>query len=370
MTATMTRTRAPRYFKLAAALGAMARRENNEHLEVLGECNARARQEGLDPMGGMVPWFALGSAPVTLDEVARGTRANVSTVQDIVSPTVPGPFAALLRNLSTIGRAGATFLDLPGHKANIVQQTGTGGATWVAENPGSDSSRSNLTAAVVAMAAKTIMSTTAVSRQSIFSAQGGGWDLEAIIRSDLAQAIAIAIDLAGVNGLGASNQPLGILQDTLVSTFALGTNGGTLDRTAASTLEFTVATANADRPNANLAYVTTPAARKKARLTQDFSGSSVPMWHDDNTVLSYPAFASQQMPSNLTKGTSTTVCSAWIFGAFEQLIVASFGGGIDVVVDPYVLKLQNMVDVTVRAFVDVGDARPSAFQKILDCITT
>jgi HK97 family phage major capsid protein len=343
-------------FSIGDCLYAAATGRTNESFEAASLHTLTARAAGLDPQGVLIPWPAL-------------TRTGLTTT-NIAAPEEPAGFVPVLRNLSVLGRAGATFRALPGHKASVVQQTGTATAVWVGENPGSDVSRSNLTVAPVSLAFKTIQATTMVSRQSIFSAMGGGFDLEQIIQNDIAACIAVAIDLAGANGSGSSNQPLGILQDTAVGTVAFGTNGAALDRTFASTLEKNVASANADQPGASLAFVTTPGVRFKSRTALDLGAGSGPLWHDDNTLIGLPALSSNQLPSTLTKGTSTTVCSALIFGAWEQLLVGLFGGGFDVVVDPYTLKNQNMLDITVRAFVDIANRRPTAFQVVKDALAT
>lgn len=328
----------------------------NESFEAVVDYTARMRAAGLDPIGHCIPWAVLTE------------RTGLATT-DIAAPVQPDEFAPLLRNLSVLGRAGATFHPLAGHRAAVPRQDGTATVAWVGENPGSDVSRSNMTTSLVNLAFKTAQATTAVSRQAVFSAQGGSFDLDTIIRNDLGAAIAIAIDLAGANGLGASNQPLGVLQDTAVATLSLGSNGAVFDRIAATKLEKAVADANADASD-SLAFVATPAVRAKARNTPDFTGGSEPLWRNDGTVIGYKALSTNQLPPNLTKGTSTTVCSAIIFGAWEHLLIGVFGGGLDVQVDPYTLKNQNLLDITVRAYVDVANRRPLAFEKVVDAVTT
>lgn len=309
---------------------------------------------------------------LSLEGLAQ-SRANVDSVTNTTGGpfkfTNAGDFISILRNKIVTARAGATYVTGLTGPVSYPAQNGTATASWVSENPGADLARTNMTTTTsVALAFKTVQAATAVSRQLLFSAASGNFDAEQIIRQDLARVIAVAIDLGALNGSGTSGQPLGVLQNTAVSTYAFGTSGATVAGLDAATIEYNVAANNADdRP---LAWITTPAARKKMRVTQAFTGAGDPVWQRDNTVHGMPAFATNQVPANYTKGTSTGICSGLVFGAFEDLIIGSFGPGVYVTVDPFSMKLQNMIDITVTAFVDVALARAASFQVAKDVLTT
>jgi predicted phage gp36 major capsid-like protein len=51
-----------------------------------------------------------------------------------------------------------------------------------------------------------------------------------------------------------------------------------------------------------------------------------------------------------------------VFGDWSQVILAEFGSGVDVVVDPYTLALTGLIRVHVARFVDVR--HDAAFCKI------
>ena len=53
-----------------------------------------------------------------------------------------------------------------------------------------------------------------------------------------------------------------------------------------------------------------------------------------------------------------------VLGDFSQLILAEFGSGVDVVVDPYSLALTGLIRVHVAHLVDVGIRHGAAFCKI------
>lgn len=332
--------------------------------------------------------FSAGKGGILIPFVTPHGRANVdsatSTTGGAFKFTQGGDFIDLLRNATSVMRAGAKVI--PGLTGPVAfpKQTGAATGTWVAENPGSDMARSAPAFTTVSLAFKTIQSAVAVSRQALFTAAGGNYDLEQIIREDLARVIALAIDLGALNGSG-TGQPLGILQDTSVGAAGtLGTNGGTIAWTNVVDLETTVGAANAV---GRMSYLTNSKQRGRARniAVLAATNSGIPVWQGspsfpdagggtsfppggDGIVNGYPAFVSNQVPSNLTKGTATTICSAWVFGAFEQILVGMFGAGFEVLVDPYTLKLQNMIDLTAWNFVDVADRYPVAFSTLKDAL--
>jgi HK97 family phage major capsid protein len=283
--------------------------------------------------------------------------------------TAAGDFIELLRNRLVLGRAGATFISGLTGPVTFPAQLAAGSGSWIGENPGSDTSDTNLTMTTVSLAFKTLMSTTSVSRQALFSAASGNYDLEAIIRADLAAVIALAVDLAGINGLGSSNQPKGVLQNTSIGSVTIGANGGTAAWGNIVDLETAIATANADQLG-GLGYVSNPAQRGKLKkkAVLDNSAAGITVWQGgiEGQLNSYPAFASQQVPANLTKGTSTTVCSAIIFGAWSQLLIGQFGNGFEVLTDPYRLKKQGMIELTAYTFIDVALRYAAAFAAIQD----
>ncbi len=304
----------------------------------------------------------------------RGVDSATTTTGGPFKFTQPGDFISLLRNKSSVLRAGVTVLSGLTGPVTFPKQSGPGSASWRAENPGTDISRVDLTTTTVTLAFKTIQAAMAVSRQALFSAASGNYDLEGIIRSDLAAIMGLAIDLAGLNGLGSSNQPLGLLQDTNVGTApTLGTNGGTIAWGNVVDLETAIGDANADV--GTMSYLTNTKQRGQAKKVAVLgnTASGVPLWTGtpgvmDGVVNGYRAIASNQVPRNLTKGTATTVCSAWVFGVFEHLLMGVFGSGFEMLADPYTLKLQNMVDLTAWSFVDFANRYPVAFATLKDAL--
>jgi HK97 family phage major capsid protein/ATP-dependent Clp endopeptidase proteolytic subunit ClpP len=276
----------------------------------------------------------------------------------------------LLRNKARVIELGATVLS--GLSSDIsfpVQLTGSAGA-WVAENPGSDASESDATFGTKSLSPKTYAATTSFSRKLLAQSS---IDIEAMVRNDLATAHAQALDVAAINGLGSSNQPLGLLKTTGIGDVALGAAGDTPDYASIVDLETAIADANADE--SGMKFLTTPIMRGLLRKTQQFSSTNgVPVWQQLGNslgvgdVLGYPGYVSKNVPSTLVKTTSSD-CHAIIFGYWPGMLIGEWGV-IELIVDPYRLKKQGMIEVTSFQMVDVLLRQPAQFAAIQDARTT
>ena len=87
-----------------------------------------------------------------------------------------------------------------------------------------------------------------------------------------------------------------------------------------------------------------------------------------DSLLGYRYLQSQNVPSDLTKGTGTAL-SALIFGDWSNVIIGEFGG-VDLIVDPYSSSTTGTVSITIIGFVDVGIRHITGFSAIVDMITT
>jgi HK97 family phage major capsid protein len=160
-------------------------------------------------------------------------------------------------------------------------------------------------------------------------------------------------------------QPTGILNTSGIGSVALGTNGATITWAALVALETAIAAANADV--STMAYLTTPGQRGTAKVTPKIAGYPVFLWGDDAKVNGYRAEVSTQVPSTLTKGTAAGICSAWIFGDWSQLILGEWGA-LEILVDPFRLKKQGMIEVTSFQMVGIAVRYAEAFAAIKDAL--
>lgn len=271
-------------------------------------------------------------------------------------------FIELLRNKMALNGLGAQFLT--GLVGNIAIPRATGGATayWVAESGAPTESQQAFDQ--VAMSPKTVGAFTDISRKLLLQSSV---DVEGFVRNDLATVLALAIDLAGINGTGASNQPTGILSTSGIGSVAGGTNGLAPTYQHMIDLETAVAIANADV--GNLSYLTNAKVRGKLKSTQKVAtyGDDF-VWSEDGMVNGYGATVSNQVPSNLTKGTSSGVCSAILFGNFADLIIGQWGA-LDLTVDPYTGSTSGTVRVVALQDVDIAVRHAESFAAMQDALT-
>ena len=77
---------------------------------------------------------------------------------------------------------------------------------------------------------------------------------------------------------------------------------------------------------------------------------------------------SNQLPKNLVKGTSGAICHPIVFGAMSEIIVG-FWAGFEIVVDPFRLKKQGMIEMTSYQLIDVAVRHAAAFAVSLDALS-
>lgn len=278
----------------------------------------------------------------------------------VATELLASSFIDILVNEMVMGRIGATMLnDLQG---NIAIPRATAGSTgyWVAENAGSTESQQAFDQ--VALTPKTVGAFTDYSRRLLIQSSIA---VEAFIRMDIARTIALMIDLAAINGSGSSNQPRGVLNTSGIGSVVGGTNG--LAPTWDNMVDLESQVANANAPSSRLAYLTNTKVRGKLKRTLKFAvNGATEIWQGG--INSTPAFVSNQVPSNLTKGSSSGVCSAIAYGNWSDLLIGMWGG-LDLMVDPYTGAIAGTRRVVALQDVDVSVRYPVSFAAMLDALT-
>ena len=100
------------------------------------------------------------------------------------------------------------------------------------------------------------------------------------------------------------------------------------------------------------------------RKTAKVSSTDSVMILEGNTLANRPVIVSQNVPSNLTKGTGSGL-SAIIYGNLNDVLYASFGG-LEIVVDPHTKLNQGIIRVAAFMEVDVALRHPESFSAIKD----
>lgn len=295
----------------------------------------------------------------------RDLTVGVATAggHTVATDLLASSFIDLLVNQMLLMTLGTTMLrDLNGNVA-IPRQTGGATAYWLAESGAPTESAQAFDQ--VTLSPKTVGAFSDYSRQLLLQSS---LDVEGFVRMDLARTLALAIDLAGIAGSGAANQPRGIINTVGIGSVAGGTNG--LAPAYSHIVDLETAVANPNAAIGNLSYLTNTKVRGKLKKTEMFTGpNGLPVWERGAQPLNgYNAAVSNQVPSNLTKGTSIGVCSAIIFGNFADLLIGLWGG-LDILADPYTGGTAGTVRIVGLQSVDVAARHPESFSAMLDALT-
>ena len=227
----------------------------------------------------------------------------------------------------------------------------------------------------ISMTPKTLGTLSKFSRNMLIQATPG---IEDLVRRDISDGINLGIDLGILNGTGSSGQPTGIMQTSGIGSVAIGTNGGAITVDKLIDLETAIMEDNAGVNADSISYVTNAkvmGAIKKLKTSggeylvnnnlQALGRGATPV-----AVNGYPLAMTNQVPSNLTKGSTSGSCSAVVMGDFSQAILGLYGSGIEITAgedsDDFA---KNLVSVKGVVAFDVDVRHAQSFAAILDVTT-
>lgn len=269
-------------------------------------------------------------------------------------------FIDRLRAALVVRRLGARVLTGLVGNLDLPKLTDSATAGWVAENTAL--TPSNQAFGKVSLTPKHCGAITELSRNML---QQPSIDVENLVRADFAQILAAAVDVAAINGSGAGAEPQGILGTADIGDIAMGANGGALTADKVRDLIGTVDDANAGE--GALSFLTNTKVKTAALKLKDGQGQYLGL----PTVFGgAPSAFSNNVPSNLTKGTSVGVCSPLIYGNWSDLILA-YWSELDILVNPFEATAYAKGNVQIRAFVtmDAAVRHPESFAAIQDLTT-
>ena len=303
-----------RQFSLVKAIRAMANpsdRKAQEEAAFEFECSAEAaRQYGKDAQGIMLP-----------AEVLRTWKQrDINSSDDstlIAEDYRGGDFIDVLRNSSSVMQAGATMLRGLQGSVVIPKKTAASSGAWIATE-GSAAAESEFTSGSVTMSPKVVGAFTDATRLLL---QQSSLDVENLIRDDLTQSIATAIDLGALAGSGSSGQPTGISNTSGINT----TTFAAANPTWAEIVAMESAVANDNALTGSLGYICRPADFGTLKTTEKATGTAQFVVSPDNTMNGYNVVRSNQVTSG-----------DFYFGNFADLLIGMYGG-LDITVDPYAL---------------------------------
>jgi hypothetical protein len=118
-----------------------------------------------------------------------------------------------------------------------------------------------------------------------------------------------------------------------------------------------------------LGFLTNPKARWKLQSTAIESGHPERVWavNVQDLLLGFRAGVTTQVPGTLTKGSASGICSAIIFGNWNELVIANFGI-IDIVVDEKSQAIGNKVRIVLNSFWDSYLSHAASFSAMKDAL--
>jgi HK97 family phage major capsid protein len=282
-------------------------------------------------------------------------QTSVGSIIDVLLPKT------VLRGLGVQQLSGLVGnLDMP--TASTVPSAG-----WNTEN-GSATEKSP-TFSKITFSPKRLAAYIQVSNQLMLQSSNS---IDAYVRNWLLNAMAQSLESAAIKG-GGSNEPTGIIANSNVNvTFAGGatsnsTNANGIAPVWADVINLMKAIENSNGTMIN--YLTNPKV-KAALQTIPRQSSGVEgnfIWPAGaNELNGYGAATTTLVPSNLSKGSSSTL-SALIAGDFSQMMVANWGG-LELTVDPYSGATAGLTNVVLNAYMDVNLLQPTAFAVCKDIV--
>lgn len=320
-----------RHFSVLRALNALANPSDKAAWEAAAfereVSDAACKAAGKSARGIFVPGEVLrAKRDLTVGSATAGGNL-------VATDLMADSFIDLLRNRSVAIRAGSTVMNgLVGNVA-IPKQTGAATAYWVAESGAPTESQQ--TVGQIAMSPKTVGAFTDFSRRLILQSS---LDIENMVRRDLAQVIALAIDSAAFYGTAADNQPRGLKNQTGINTKDFAAASPTFAELVA--MESEVAADNADV--GTMRYLVNPAQRGALKSAEKFSGTGMTIWEPGNTVNGYATEVSNQVTAGDV-----------FFGNFADLLIG-FWSGLDLTVDPYAGATSGTVRVIALQDCDIA----------------
>lgn len=293
--------------------------------------------------------FSVGTAAEAGNLVATNLAADMWT--DVLRPSL------------VLAQLGITVMPGLSSNVNIPRKTVAGTLAMLTEIAAA--SETQPTTALVPLAPKRVSAYVDASKQSIIQGEVG---IEAMLRQDLVDGNAVLIDNQGFNGSASGANTRGIRNVSGIGSVVGGTNGLAVAWSHITGLEAACANANAMMTSRAGYAVNTKTVNT---LKNTLKAAGLPfVWENTATPLNgYRAAVSNNLPSNLTKGSSSGVCSSLVFSADWSMFVLGLFGGLDITVDPYTLATTGQVRITLNQFFDFACRQPGVFAAMDDALT-
>lgn len=327
-------------FRAVRALQPNASKADRDAAAFEIECSEAAqRQLGKTAQGILIPDDVLSSRAFNAGGAAN-TPAGSQSGQNLIDTTNGGSFIEMLRNRTTIMRLGTPMGGLVGN-VDITRQTGGATAYWVGE--GDNAQEGTPQIGQLELTPKTLAAYTDITRRLLKQSSP---DAEGIVRRDLVNAMAQAIDYAGYYGTGTGNQPRGIKNYTGINAVDFAALWPTYAELVA--MESEIAADNADI--GQMGYIGNAKFRGNCKTAPKFgTGTESTIWEMGGTVNGYRTEITNQIANGDV-----------FFGNFADMLIGMWGG-LDLTVDPYALSLSGGLRLVVFQDIDFVLRRVESF---------
>ncbi len=323
--------------------------EGEVHQEMMRKAKANGGL-GYEPSGFQVPC----DAPVRMASSRRMGRDMQATVFAEGGAFVPTnlvmPVIEILRNEMILDKLG--IRRMAGLTGNIVIPRQEAAATAYVVSEIGTLTDSGQILGQISLQPHRVGATQTYSKQFVMQSTP---DAEAFLRDDLFKVIALQWDRLGINGQGASSEPMGVMNTPGINSI---TFGGSVTYINAILMETGVRNFNVVGTGA---YVSTPSSKGRMKGIAEaltgattIGGSQNAIWkpsanENESMVNGQPAWDTNQIPNN-----------QMIYGVWDQLIQAMWGG-IDVVVDVFTKAKNAETVITINTWGDFAVRHPQAF---------
>jgi HK97 family phage major capsid protein len=322
--------------------------------------NAAAAKHERSPSGVLIPWDVLKGTPRAAAETPGQVVGTFGDGGALVgTQRLDASFIDLIRNRSAILSSGVTMLTGLSGNVEIPKKLSSSTYYFVGENV--DVANSKLGFGLVNMIPRTIGVRVPISRRMMIQSSP---DIENLVRSDMAESVALGMDYTAIYGTGNNGQPLGILGTTGIGSVPLSTTAPSVQKAFPANLgggshycgewgnyvdlETALAANNLDA--GSMRYIANSVVRGALKQTLRAAAAGADyIMTDAGTVNGYGFTVSNQMQTNDV-----------LFGNMQDAVIGMWSG-LDVTIDPYTQSASGQVILTVHQDFDVAVRRPQSF---------
>ncbi len=288
------------------------------------------------------------------DTLTRALNSNTSGVSNadtggfsIANTLMTSSFIEILRNRAILLQRASTMGGLVGN-IDIPRQVAAAQGYWLGEDD--DATEQELGLGQISMTPKTVAAYSEITRKLM---QQSSMDVEALVRFDLAKALALTIDKSGFYGTGSDHQPLGLANQTGIHAQSFGVAGAPtyLELIA---METKIALDNADVDS--MTYVGNANFRGYAKGALKFPASA-----GTATIWESGAKAKDGMVNGYSADITNQVATGDVFfGNWADLLIGMWGG-LEMMVDPFSGSKKGRVRIVTFQDVDIAVRRKESF---------